>query len=56
MLNTFLQTLPLALGGAVNPLGIVILFYYLSKKDQPLKRCLAIFGWRYCVFDNRHLH
>ncbi len=38
MSQTFLQVLPLALGGAVNPFGILIIFLLLAGKDRPLKR------------------
>lgn len=38
MLSTFLQVLPLSLGGAVNPLGILIIFFLLGSKDRPLRR------------------
>jgi len=38
MFSTFLQILPLSLGGAVNPLGILIIFFLLAGKDRPLKR------------------
>lgn len=45
MLNTFLQILPLALGGAVNPFGIIIIFFILASKEKPLKRAwLFILG------------
>jgi threonine/homoserine/homoserine lactone efflux protein len=36
--NTFLQVLPLALGGAVNLFGIIIIFFLLASKDRPLTR------------------
>jgi hypothetical protein len=38
MLSTFLQVLPLSLGGAVNPFGILIIFFLLAGKDRPLRR------------------
>lgn len=38
MLNTFLQVLPLSLGGAVNPVGILIIFFIITGKNRPLKR------------------
>lgn len=38
MFKTFLQVLPLSLGGAVNPLGILIVFFLLASKNKPLKR------------------
>ena len=38
MLDTLLKVIPFSLGGAVNPLGILIIFSFLAKSDRPLKR------------------
>lgn len=37
MLSTLTKIIPLALGGAVNPVGILIVFMLLSKQDKPIK-------------------
>lgn len=38
MLETFLSFLPLSLGGAVNPFGILIIFFLLAQENKPLKK------------------
>ena len=38
MLDTLLQIIPFSLAGAINPLGILIIFTLLAKEDKPVKR------------------
>lgn len=38
MLETLLKVIPFSLAGAVNPLGILIIFSLLAKDDRPIKR------------------
>ncbi len=38
MTETFLKMLPCSLAAAVNPVGILIVFFLLSRKDKPIQR------------------